>query len=200
MVPSGHHFNERCLFFCFWLHCASLPFFLSALTLFLKFTHTHTPFNLSFFDEVLMDISEKYCIGGWEAVQASHSKQCLREEKMLCYINQHILYLDNGRNTPWKICISLVLLQQIDLKTYLSLLFVSSEIQTGTASHIAIRELIGLEKREYFGVWGFFFQDQLPFWSYFKMLSNRTATFGYDATQNLLKKTLICYKNINIWH
>lgn len=121
-------------------------------------------------------------------------------EKMLCYINQHILYLDNGRNTPWKICISLVLLQQIDLKTYLSLLFVSSEIQTGTASHIAIRELIGLEKREYFGVWGFFFQDQLPFWLYFKMLSNRTATFGYDATQNLLKKTLICYKNINIWH
>lgn len=52
---------------------------LSPHSIFKVYTHTLTPFNISLFNQVLMDISEKYYIGGWEAVQVSHSKQCLRE-------------------------------------------------------------------------------------------------------------------------
>lgn len=158
MVPSGHHCNERYLFFCFWLHCASLASFLSPLTLFLKFTHTHTPPSISVSSMKFWWTYQRSTVlvaeGQFKCVTQSSVSE---REKMFCYRNQNILYTDNGRNTPWKIGISLVLLLQIALKFYLILLFVSLEGQTWAASPIAIREeRIGLEKREYFGFSGFF--------------------------------------------
>lgn len=127
--------------------------------------HTHPSPSVSVCSMKLWWIYQKSTI-----LVAKRQFKCLTQssaserDKMFCYINQNILYMDNGKNTPLKICIPFVLPQQTDLKTYLILLFVTLESQTWTASHIAIREeRIVLEKREYFGL----FSRQITLWIIF---------------------------------
>lgn len=142
--------------------CQSLILSLSPRSVFKVYTHTPPP-SISFCSMKFWWIYQRSTILVAERQFKGFTQSSVSErDKMFCYINQNISYMDNGRNTPIKICISFVLPQQGGLKTYLIVICFlrESNLNSFPRSHKRRKYWIG-EMGVFWGL-GFFFKTNYP--------------------------------------